>query len=119
MGRQSKYEHYKQPVLDAIADLTRKEGKPPSLREVAKATDVSVATLHSYIQRLRDDGLIEWRQRGHRSLRVKQPHDASPVSAGPVQPTAPQPTSPPPTPAPAPVPAPVSRMPDPAIDPGF
>lgn len=122
MGRQSKFEHHKDAVLRAIEDLTRKEGKSPSMRQIAVETGVSVATLHAYLKKLRAQGLIEWIEGKHRSLRVKQ---GALTAAG--QGVTPPPPSAPTTPAAPPVPVPISSAPsyvppiqvDETVDVGF
>lgn len=70
MARQSLYDYKKEGVLDAVLTLTEVNGRAPSLREIASVADCSVATLHSYLQRMRSEGLVEWSERSHRSLRV-------------------------------------------------
>lgn len=57
-------------VISAIADLSREHGKPPTLREVSEVTDISVSTLHSYVNRMHDEGWVAWQPRSHRSIRL-------------------------------------------------
>lgn len=84
MARQSLYDFKKDGILDAIQRLTRSHGRAPSLREVADIADVSVATLHSYLKKLRTEGLVEWSERHHRSLQVVSPQVGStPSSSAP------------------------------------
>lgn len=70
MARASLYEFKRDGILEAIVSITSATGRAPSMREVADVADVSVATLHSYLQQMRQEGLVEWRERSHRSLRV-------------------------------------------------
>lgn len=72
MARQSLYELKKDGITHAIRVLTTAQGRSPSLREVAAAADISVATLHSYLQKMRREGLVKWSERHHRSLAVLQ-----------------------------------------------
>lgn len=70
MPRQSLYMFKRDGILDAIDTLTVAGGKAPSIREIADVADVSIATLHSYLQRMKEEGLISWTERHHRSLRL-------------------------------------------------
>lgn len=70
MPRQSLYLFKRDGIIDAVQTLTDATGKPPSLREIASVADVSVATLHSYLKKMRQEGVIEWNERHHRSLKV-------------------------------------------------
>lgn len=70
MGRRSQYPVKRDEIVSAIAALTEERHRNPSVREIAERTGLSVATLHSYLQRLADDGLIEWRSKRHRSIRL-------------------------------------------------
>ena len=73
MARQSLYGYKKDGILLAIETLAQAGGRAPSLREVADVADVSVATLHSYLVKMQVEGLVEWNEKSHRSLRVKRP----------------------------------------------
>jgi len=71
MSRHNMYEYHKDGVLVAIDTLAAGLGNtPPSLREVAKVVGVSVGTLHNYLTRMEQEGLVEWRPGAHRSLRT-------------------------------------------------
>lgn len=70
MPRQSLYPFKRDGILDAVSALTAAKGKAPSIREIAEVADVSLATLHSYLERMRDEGVITWTERHHRSLKV-------------------------------------------------
>jgi SOS-response transcriptional repressor LexA len=70
MPRQSLYLYKREGILDAISTLTAASGKAPSIREIAQVADVSIATLHLYLTKMKDEGVIEWTERHHRSLRV-------------------------------------------------
>lgn len=71
MGRQSLYHYKRDGIVEAITRLST-DGRSPSLREVADVADVSVATLHSYLSKMRDEGLVEWNEKSHRSLRISR-----------------------------------------------
>lgn len=86
MARASLYDFKKDGILEAIKRLTDSDpkGRPPSLRQVADVTDTPVATLHAYVTRLRSEGLVEWSERHHRSLRLVSLPPGS-ILSGPVQ----------------------------------
>lgn len=124
MGRQSHYAEHRDDVLNGIRNLTQKLGKAPSIREVAREVDVSITTLHAYLTKLKEEGLVSWTERTHRSLRLI--NDTASVGPGenppptPVQPASqpvPQPAYQAATPVP-PSPPPV-RFVDPSLDVGF
>jgi hypothetical protein len=111
MGRQSQYKTKRDDVLAAIKKLTAEQGRSPSLREVSGETGVSIATLHSYMAKLKEEGAIEWQEKSHRSIRIKTAAPPTPFSPFPQQPV---PLPPPPTAPPQPV-----ATPSQDIDPGF
>ena len=70
MARQSLYLLRRDSILEAVEKLSAATGRSPSLREVSDVTDVSVASLHSYLHKMRVEGVIEWEPKSHRSLRI-------------------------------------------------
>jgi Mn-dependent DtxR family transcriptional regulator len=40
------------------------------VRWIADELDVGLATAHSYLELLHEEGMIEWRPRVHRSIRI-------------------------------------------------
>lgn len=70
MPRHSLYTYKRDGILDAIRRLSVATGKAPTIREIAEVADVSIATLHLYLGKMRDEGLITWTERHHRSLRL-------------------------------------------------
>lgn len=71
MPRQSLYMYKREGILDAVATLTAASGgKAPSIREIAEVADVSIATLHLYLHKMKDEGVISWTERHHRTLKV-------------------------------------------------
>jgi SOS-response transcriptional repressor LexA len=70
MPRQSLYQFKRDGILDAISTLSAATGKAPSIREIAQVADVSIATLHCYLTKMKDEGVISWTERHHRSLKV-------------------------------------------------
>lgn len=70
MPRQSLYLFKRDGILDAIRTITNATGQSPSVREIAEVADVSVATLHAYLQRMREEGVITWTEKHHRSLQL-------------------------------------------------
>lgn len=111
MGRQSQYTKKRDDLLAAIRKLTAQQGGSPSLREISDETGISIATLHSYLDKLSAEGAIEWQKKAHRAITIKNSGTPSLISAPPL--AAPQPA---PTLPPAPTPAPARLE---AIDPGF
>lgn len=69
MPRTSKFEDRREELLALIAQAQMTHGRPPSLRSLAVALDVGVATVHSYVTQLSDEGLVEWSVGRHRTLR--------------------------------------------------
>lgn len=69
MPRESRYDASRHKVLQVIQAKMLSHGQPPSVRELAEAADVGVATMHDYLVKLNEEGLIEWQRGRHRSLR--------------------------------------------------
>lgn len=57
-------------LVQAILYLTKREGYPPSIRELAEAFNVSVSTIHYHLGPLREDGVVAWETGRNRTLRV-------------------------------------------------
>ena len=58
-----------QDVLNAIVELTDKQGYPPSLAELAKALGLkNRMTVHQHVKALKDKGLVNWESGLNRSL---------------------------------------------------
>lgn len=70
MARASLYAAQRDQILRSIQSSMRSHAKPPSVRELAEDCGVGVATMHSYLKRLAEEGVVEWRQGRHRSLRL-------------------------------------------------
>jgi DNA-binding transcriptional regulator YhcF (GntR family) len=70
MARASLYVSHRTQVLVAIDHSIKSHARPPSVRELAEECGVGVATMHSYLQKMAEEGVVEWRQGRHRSLRV-------------------------------------------------
>ena len=68
MGRQSRYPDKREEVVSAVAALIEERHRNPTVREISDRTQISVATLHSYLQNLADEGLVMWRPKRHRSI---------------------------------------------------
>lgn len=68
MARTSKYQDHRDGVLLTIHKASRSHGKAPTVRDLADRFDVGVATMHSYLQKLATEGVVEWRPGRHRSL---------------------------------------------------
>lgn len=69
MPRASKYEQHRDGVLARIQLELQRHGRPPSVRSLAEEMHVGVATMHSYLSKMAEEGLIEWRSKSHRTLR--------------------------------------------------
>ena len=69
MARASRYSDQKVAVLTEISERVTRHSKVPTVRELAEAFEVSPATMHSWLRRLGEEGLVEWTPGRHRSLR--------------------------------------------------
>lgn len=69
MARASRYDKVRENILGLLKEAEERHGRPPSVRELASATGVSGSTMHSYLHRLKSEGVVEWEPRQHRSLR--------------------------------------------------
>jgi SOS-response transcriptional repressor LexA len=70
MGRRSGYPSNREGLLVLIDSSLRTKGRSPSVRWIADELDVGLATAHSYQELLHEEGMIEWRPRVHRSIRI-------------------------------------------------
>lgn len=70
MARASRYEDKRDEILGLINAAAAQHSKPPTVRDLAERLDVGVATVHSYLTKLAEEGMIEWRAGKHRSLRL-------------------------------------------------
>ena len=74
MGRKSKFADLndrEKDILMFIEAQVKKEGYPPSVREIGKAVGLSsTATVHGYIKKLKEKGYIAKADQKGRSLRV-------------------------------------------------
>lgn len=71
MGRASKYAEHKDSILEALAAAEASHARPPTVRALADSCHVGVATMHSYLIKLSEEGLVEWQSKSHRSLRLR------------------------------------------------
>ncbi|MFC3802786.1 winged helix-turn-helix transcriptional regulator [Cohnella sp. GCM10012308] len=60
----------KDKVMSAIATLTDKLGYPPSLREIADESGISVGPAHVHLTDLRDLGLVDWKPNSPRTIHL-------------------------------------------------
>lgn len=60
-------------LLATIKTLTKEHGFPPSIREIGAAVDVTPATVHTHLVRLRGEGRVAWNDGRPRTLRVVKP----------------------------------------------
>ena len=64
-------ENKQRQIYDYIVEATARQGYPPSVREIAEAVGLrSPSTVHGYLKRLQDEGLISKDQRKTRAIRV-------------------------------------------------
>lgn len=70
MARATEYGNQRLAVIEAIADRKVHHSRQPTVRELAGEFEVSVATMHSWLEKLRDEGMVEWTPGRHRSLRL-------------------------------------------------
>lgn len=68
MARASQYEAKKHEVLGALNEAAKRHSKPPTVRDLADWMGVGVATTHSYLRKLAEEGLVEWKPGRHRTL---------------------------------------------------
>lgn len=59
-----------QRVMDAIDELTRQLGYPPTMREIAAAVGTNQSDVFQKCDRLRRAGLVDWRPGFCRTIRV-------------------------------------------------
>ena len=69
-GRKSHYGANRTMILRLISATAKSHGAPPTVRELASMLGVGVATMHLYLNRLGDEGLLVREPGRHRSLRV-------------------------------------------------
>jgi DNA-binding transcriptional regulator YhcF (GntR family) len=72
MARPSKFEEHRDVVLVFIHNAASRHSRPPTVRTLAEVVGVGVATMHSYLGKLAEEGLVEWQPRSHRSVRCTQ-----------------------------------------------
>ena len=66
-----RYPQRKQPLLDILRAYIRKHQRSPTLRELCSLTGWSLPTVHSYLRRLKEDGLINYQDFQSRSARIR------------------------------------------------
>jgi repressor LexA len=71
--RSSRFSEKEKAILDYINDNIRREGYSPTVRDIQNALGIkSTSTVHSYLCRLEEKGLIKKDQGKSRSLRVSE-----------------------------------------------
>lgn len=71
MGRKSHYQQHRADVLRLIEDSWARRVTAPTVRDLAEAVGVGVATMHLYLGRMYEEGLIEWLPGSRRSKTLK------------------------------------------------
>lgn len=70
MPRGTRYQDDKGSVVKIIDAARLAHARPPTIRALASEIGVGTATMHSYLKKMADEGLVEWTVGHHRSLRV-------------------------------------------------
>jgi hypothetical protein len=70
MGRASRYHENRDKIVQMISVAEKAHAKPPTIRALADECGVGLATMHSYLGQLSQEGVLEWRPKSHRSLRL-------------------------------------------------
>lgn len=70
MARASKYGEVRWDILSTIAATAASHAKPPAVRDLAEKFEVSPSTMHSFLSKLSEEGMIEWKPGRHRSLHL-------------------------------------------------
>ncbi|WP_271754599.1 transcriptional regulator [Cohnella sp. JJ-181] len=60
----------KENVVWAIKALTDKLGYPPTVREIADASFISLSVAHGHLERLRKCGLVSWSPNRSRTIHL-------------------------------------------------
>lgn len=58
-------------VYFSIKDFIEKNGYSPSFRELAKINELCIATIHYHLKKLRNNGLIDYKDKRSRTLVIK------------------------------------------------
>ena len=70
MARGSRFDSAKDEVLQTINGAVSRHAKAPTVRELADSFGVAPATMHSWLSKLAEEGLIVWAPGRHRSLKL-------------------------------------------------
>lgn len=70
MPQVSHYIEHRDYILRSIRNAHLRHARPATVRELAFELGVSVSTVHSYLQQMAQEGLIEWQQRRRRSYQL-------------------------------------------------
>lgn len=63
-------------ILIVVEQFLNEKKYSPSIREIMAAVGLkSTATVHGHLQRLRDKGLLDWKENCRRTLTVKKPRE--------------------------------------------
>lgn len=67
-----KDERTKQRIYDYIADYIKNNGYSPAIREICEGAGLkSTSTVHGYLRKLKQDGMIDFRDTLPRTIRIK------------------------------------------------
>lgn len=70
MARETRYDEVAPSILVTVRAAEDRHAPAPSVRDLATNHGVAVATMHSYLKKMAEEGLVEWRTGRHRSLRL-------------------------------------------------
>lgn len=69
MARTSRYESVKDDIFQEVSAAYAAHGQAPTVRDLATKFEVGVSTMHSFLKKMSEEGLVEWSPGRHRSLR--------------------------------------------------
>ena len=70
MARVTHYQDDKEWVIKLIHNAQVAHSRPPTIRDLADELGVGLATMHSYLTKMVEEGLIDRKRGHHRSLTV-------------------------------------------------
>lgn len=72
MARTSAFDEKKHDVLASVGRAALAHSRTPTVRELAHTFEVAPATMHAWLNKLSEEGLITWEVGRHRSLNLTQ-----------------------------------------------
>jgi DNA-binding MarR family transcriptional regulator len=71
VGRKSHYQEHRAEALHLIERSWQTKVTAPTVRDLAAQTHVGLATMHLYLGRMYEEGLIEWQPGSRRAKTLK------------------------------------------------